>query len=86
VAIDYDREAQPLCYRDEAGRETRLRYNGTGMVTECRTADGERVAYQYDTEDQLTAVVNPLGQAWRLQRDALGRVTEERDYWGQATG
>ncbi|VEA70251.1 YD repeat (two copies) [Serratia rubidaea] len=56
------------------------------MVTECRTADGERVAYQYDTEDQLTAVVNPLGQAWRLQRDALGRVTEERDYWGQATG
>jgi YD repeat-containing protein len=42
------------------------------------------VRYLYDTEEQLTGVVNQRGETYRLKRDALGRITEEIDYWGQS--
>ncbi|ECQ6566609.1 hypothetical protein FZU01_22580 [Salmonella enterica subsp. enterica] len=48
--------------------------------------DGSRTGYEYDTEDQLTGVVNQLNQRWLLVRDSLGRITQEQDWRGQRTG
>ncbi|EBX8630643.1 RHS repeat protein, partial [Salmonella enterica subsp. enterica serovar Kintambo] len=44
------------------------------------------MCYEYDTEDQLTGVVNQLNQRWLLVRDSLGRITQEQDWRGQRTG
>ncbi|WP_179038509.1 RHS repeat-associated core domain-containing protein [Limnobaculum xujianqingii] len=84
VHIAYDAEDQVIAYRDEAGLETQLTYNGTGEVTGCRTPDGEWIRYYYDTEDQLTGVENQRNQRWQIKRDSLGRIIEEVDYWGQS--
>ncbi|WP_084089683.1 RHS repeat-associated core domain-containing protein [Erwinia oleae] len=85
MRIAWDREDQPLNVTDEQGRVTRFRYSGTGMLTACETPDGATLGYEYDPEDRLLAVINQNGQRWQLTRDALGRVTTERDYYGQAT-
>ncbi len=55
------------------------------MLAACETPDGATLSYQYDTEDRLLAVINQNGQRWQLDRDALGRIAAETDYWGQIT-
>jgi YD repeat-containing protein len=42
------------------------------------------VEYHYDTEERLIGVTNQRGERYTLRRDALGRIVEEIDYWGQA--
>ncbi len=42
------------------------------------------VEYRYDTEEQLIGVVNQRGEHYLLNRDPLGRIVEEIDYWGQS--
>ena len=44
--------------------------------------DGYRVEYHYDTEERLIGVTNQRGERYDLNRDALGRIVEEVDYWG----
>ncbi|WP_230353967.1 RHS repeat-associated core domain-containing protein [Lelliottia sp. WAP21] len=84
ILLAYDAEGQLITY-DDGHRVTRLEYTPTGEVAGCILPDGNRTGYEYDTEDQLIAVTNPLNQRWQIIRDRLGRIVEERDWRGQRT-
>jgi RHS repeat-associated protein len=83
IKCSYDAEDNLTHYLDETGRETLLTYYRKSL--QSRTdPDGSKVEYHYDTEEQLIGVSNQKGQRWHLKRDAVGRLIEEIDYWGQS--
>ncbi|UHQ21442.1 DUF6531 domain-containing protein [Lysobacter sp. 5GHs7-4] len=84
VRAAYDAEDQLIRYTDEAGAVTQLAYVGIGQIARRLQPDGHLVQYEYDREEQLIAVINQRGERYELKRDALGRIVEEVDYWGQA--
>ncbi|SUG39522.1 Rhs-family protein [Salmonella enterica subsp. arizonae] len=84
IRLEYDAEGQLVAY-DDGQRVTRLDYTPTGEVSGCTLPDGSRTGYEYDTEDQLVAVINQMNQRWQIVRDSLGRIVEERDWRGQST-
>ena len=85
IACGYDHEDNLVRYVDENGAETRLEYFGQGEIANARIQpDGYSVQYHYDTEERLIGVTNQRGETYHLKRDALGRIVEEVDYWGQA--
>ncbi|MCW7536941.1 DUF6531 domain-containing protein [Aquabacterium sp. A7-Y] len=81
----YDAQDLLTSYEDESGARTRFEYFGQGLVKKRYQPDGHVVEYHHDTEEQLIGVSNQRGETYRLRRDALGRVVEEVDYWGQST-
>ncbi|RQR62562.1 type IV secretion protein Rhs [Burkholderia sp. Bp9125] len=80
----YDAVGNLTRYRDPNGEVTQLEYTALGQVARRVKPDGSVIEFRYDTEEQLTDVINERGEWYRLQRDALGRIVEEVDYWGQA--
>jgi RHS repeat-associated protein len=50
-----------------------------------REEGGERVAFRYDPEDRLLAVINEDGDAYTYKRDACGRIEEETTFEGRRT-
>jgi RHS repeat-associated protein len=79
----YDAEDNLIRVTDEDGGITTFDCCGTGQLRRRRLADGHSIEYHYDTEEQLIAITNQKGETYRLRRDALGRVVEETDFWGQ---
>ncbi|TPV94730.1 MAG: RHS repeat protein, partial [Myxococcales bacterium FL481] len=78
--FEYDREGNVTRAR-EPGRDVRLGYCGLGRVSERREA-GTTVRFEYDTEEQLTGVVNQHGRAFAFEHDAVGKVVRERGFGG----
>ena len=80
----YDAEDNLTRYTDENGAESQFEYFGQGEVGRRTQPDGHSVKYHYDTEEQLIGVTNQRDETYHLKRDALGRIVEEIDFWGQA--
>lgn len=80
----YDAEDNLTEHVGETGGVTRLGYVGGGELAWRIQPDGQRTDYRYDTEERLVAVRNQRGEVYQLRRDALGRVVEEIDFWGNA--
>jgi RHS repeat-associated protein len=85
VRCRYDAQDRLTHHEGEGGALTRFEYFGQGLVSKRHQPDGGIVEYHYDTEEQLVGVTNERGESFRLKRDAIGRVVEENDYWGQVT-
>lgn len=85
IRCAYDAQDNLTHHEDERGALTRFDYVGQGQIATRHQADGQVVHYHYDTEEQLVAITNQRGERHELRRDALGRVVEEVDYWGQVT-
>ncbi|RTQ91446.1 hypothetical protein EKG35_13450 [Lysinibacillus telephonicus] len=51
-------------------------YTILGSLT-SREQGGKKVRFAYDTEEQLTAVFNEKGEAYRFERDAKGNIIKE---------
>lgn len=83
IRCAYDAEDNLTRYVDEAGAETQFVVSGQGKIEKILQADGYHITYQYDTEEQLVGVINQRGERYNIRRDALGRIIEEKDYWGQ---
>ena len=60
-----------------------IEYTGMSRLA-ARTENGTRVEFSYDTEEDLRGIINEDGYAYRFERDALGRVVEERAFDGLA--
>ena len=84
VRCAYNAENLPISYVDENGGETRLDYVGLGEISRRIQPDGHTVDYLYDPEERLVGVRNQRREVYALGRDALGRIVEETDYWGQS--
>lgn len=61
-----------------------MEYFGLGELARRILPDGHAVEYLHDAEGWLVGVRNQRGELYRLRRDALGRILEELDYWGQS--
>ncbi|KGS24712.1 transposase [Burkholderia pseudomallei] len=80
----YDADGNLSRHRDPMGHVTQMEYSALGQVSRRLAPDGTTVEYRYDTEEQLIGVVNERSELYALERDALGRIVVETDYWGQA--
>jgi RHS repeat-associated protein len=86
AAISWQLDAEGNIVRvvDANGEATVLEYCGQGLVRRSVQPDGEVVEYLYDTEERLVEVVNQRCEVYRIDRDPLGRISRETDYWGQS--
>lgn len=73
--LQWDGEGNLTQARDRL-RDVTLTYYGLGLLA-SRTMGGKTVAYEYDTEGQLIAVVNEAGHAHRFEREPGGEVIAE---------
>jgi RHS repeat-associated protein len=83
-ACGYDPEGNLTSYVNENGEITVYEYHGQSEIAIRRDPDDHSVKYHYDAEERLTGVTNQRGETYFLVRDALGRIVEEIDYWGQS--
>jgi RHS repeat-associated protein len=84
IACAHDGEDNITRFVDENGAETRSTYAGLGSLVERIFPDGSSVHCLYNTEEELIGLQNERGEIHRIRRDALGRIVDETDYWGQS--
>ncbi|MGW6269268.1 DUF6531 domain-containing protein [Streptomyces sp. NPDC055060] len=75
-----DGEGNVLAHTDAAGHTTHHAYTHFALATRRQEPDGAVYTFAYDTELQLTKVVNPQQLAWRYAFDAAGRLVAESDF------
>jgi RHS repeat-associated protein len=78
---EHDQDGRIVRARDP-DRDVRFSYSPTGRLTRKEEA-GTHVVFEYDTEDQLTAVTNEHGLTYRFGLDANGRVISEAGFDGR---
>ena len=78
--LRYDGEGNIIRAKD-LQHDVRFEYAGMDRM-KARIEAGTRVEFQYDTEEQLTGIVNEHGFAYRFALDANGNVTEEQGFDG----
>ena len=72
TVIERDNQGRPAQLRIGTRAPTDYAYDGRGRVVQMKT--GERtLGYEYGSNGQVAAVIDPLGQRVELQRNALGR-------------
>ena len=79
--LGYDGEGHLVESRDPT-RHVRLEYGHFHKLVEREEA-GTTVRFEYDSEDELTAVLNEAGERYELERDALGEVSADRGFDGE---
>jgi RHS repeat-associated protein len=77
-AMDYDGEAN-LTSAVDVLYDVRLTYQGMGRLA-SKTQAGTTVRFEYDTEEQLTAVVNEHGHVYSFSYNPTGLVQAERSF------
>jgi RHS repeat-associated protein len=85
ILYTYNKEGDPIQHISEDGSCTRFDYQGISILSCRHEPNGLKVEYLHDTEERLVGIINQNGDIYKLKRDAIGRVIEERDYWGQIT-
>ena len=83
---EYDTFNRAKSVKNGAGNETRLVYDGAGLLLSKRDPKNKTTAYQYNAFGSLTNVTEPGAGAWTLSyddaqnlkslTDALGRTTD----------
>jgi len=76
----YDREGHLVHWKDRH-REVALEYRGMGRMV-ARTEADRTVRFEYDTEEQLVAIINEHGEVYRFVHGPTGRTTEEHRFGG----
>lgn len=79
--LTYSGEGDIIEYRDNL-RQAHFGYSGFHRVAR-RVEGGEQVSYHYDSEADLSKVVNELNEEHSFTRDACGRVVEEDGFDGR---
>lgn len=79
-SIEYDKQSNPIRIRDEQ-YDIELQYAGLNRLV-CRSQLGNSIKIQYDTEEQITSIVNEGGHAYEFQLDANGEIIYESAFDG----
>ena len=66
-------------------RTLQRQYDGFARVSRELGAQGQTTQYQYDNNDNVVQLTDPLQQATRYQYDALNRLSQETDPSGATT-
>ncbi|MEX6688132.1 DUF6531 domain-containing protein [Danxiaibacter flavus] len=75
INLEYDGIANIISYRDNH-KKIDYTYRGLWKLTSCREA-GATIIFKYDTEEQLTKVINEHGLSYQFVLDSAGNVIEE---------
>jgi len=78
--LSYDGEGNLLRAVDRL-YDVAFAYQGMGRLA-SRTQAGTTVRFEYDTEEQLTGIVNEHGHVYRFDHGPTGEVTAERGFDG----
>ncbi|MBC8070170.1 MAG: RHS domain-containing protein, partial [Deltaproteobacteria bacterium] len=79
--LEYDAEGSLTRHRDSA-YEVAMTYCGRGRLA-TRTQGGTTVRFQYDTEEELVAIVNEHGAVFRFTIGPTGAIEQEQSFDGQ---
>jgi RHS repeat-associated protein len=79
-SLAYDGESNVVHAKD-VHHDVHFTYAGMGRLA-SRTEAGTTVRFEYDTEEQLTAVTNEHGRVYRFLRGPTGEVDEESGFDG----
>ncbi len=79
-AFGYDAEGNVVHAKDRQ-RDVHFRYRGMGRMVE-RSEAGVTVKFEYDTEEQLTAICNQHGRVYQFELDGNGDVLTETGFDG----
>jgi len=79
-ALVYDGEGSVVRARDEQ-HDVHVTYQGMGRLA-SRSEAGTTVRFEYDTEEQLTGIVNEHGHVYRFEYDEAGEVSVEEGFDG----
>jgi YD repeat-containing protein len=87
--LSYDSTGNLREWRDEEGRLTRYEYDQRSRLVRVFYVDDEDeipiAEYEYNTADQVTAIINRDGQEARYVYNARGQLTTRRDFDGVVT-
>ncbi|GAL64997.1 DUF6531 domain-containing protein [Algibacter lectus] len=75
--FNYDKAGNVILAKDSL-REVAFTYWGLGNL-KTRTENGKTITFKYNTEEQLTTIVNENNNAYRFTLDPLGQIIGE---WG----
>jgi RHS repeat-associated protein len=78
--LEYDGEANVLRVAD-AHHDVAFRYSGMGRLV-SRSEAGTTVRFEYDTEEQLTAIANEHGRVYKFELGPTGYTLVEHGYDG----
>jgi RHS repeat-associated protein len=78
--LAYDGEGNVIHAKDQQ-HDVRFAYAGMGRMV-AREEAGTRVAFRYDTEEQLVAIQNEHGSMYQFELDSRGDVVVERGFDG----
>jgi len=78
--LAYDPEGNVVHAKDR-DHDVRFEHQGMGRLA-ARLEAGTRVEFQYDTEEQLLAIVNEHGAVYRFVLDPAGNVSDEHGFDG----
>ena len=76
--LEYDGESNVLHAKDKQ-HEVHFEYQGMGHLS-TRTENNTKVQFQYDTEENLTGIINEHGYAYQFDLDANGEVEIESGF------
>lgn len=80
LKFDYDAYDEIICAQDKE-HKIRFEYTPLGSL-KSREENGSRISYHYNTEDQLTSLINEHGETYRFIRNANGDIIREEGFDG----
>lgn len=78
----YNAENQLIKHQDSAGDTTYWEFRGLPMKTRYIHADGHSISYEYDSEMNLTALINENKERYQLSYDEKERLISETGFDG----
>ncbi|HAA69909.1 MAG TPA: hypothetical protein DCE55_12280 [Planctomycetaceae bacterium] len=79
-SLAYDPQGN-VTHAQDRQHDVRFSYQGMGRLA-SRTEAGTTVRFEYNTEEDLTGVVNEQGHVYQFELDALGNVAVESGFDG----
>ena len=79
-SLEYDGEENVLLAKDKL-HEVKFAYTGMNRLA-LREENKTKVEFKYDTEDQLTGILNEKNHVYSFRLDPLGNILEEKGFDG----
>lgn len=80
IRLEYNAYSEVVTAKDKQ-HEVHYEYTALGSLKK-REENGKKTHYVYNTDEQLTAIVNPLGETYRFVRNAAGQIVSETGFDG----
>ncbi|MZF83756.1 hypothetical protein GTY56_01740 [Streptomyces sp. SID5643] len=81
---EWDGEGDLVAHTDQLGRRSLIETGHFHQPTSRIDRNGSEYRFTYDSEVNLTEVMNPRGQTWKYVYDSTNRLVAETDFEGRS--